>query len=433
MGSAAAPLGSLPRADTCPAVYRPRNPRATSLYQLLDTHFETLKRRWEERFEPRYGSWRDFWDSAVFSYLDCGVFQSGFARVVCPKCRFEFLVAFSCKGRGLCPSWGAKRAVLLSELLQHKILADVPHAQWVFTLPKMLRPYFLFHRELLGALARLAFETVREVMAAAADESEARPGMVAVIQTFGSSLKWNPHIHAVVTRGVLLPDGTWHPIPYVDSFKAELVLRHKILGLLRDRDLITQERIELLLSWRNSGFGVHNRTTVYPQDSDGLHKLARYLMRPPVNLSRLRYHRDSQLLLYEPKPAQELDEEPLVDPLEFLARVLIHIPEPQKHLVHFYGVYANRVRETYRGRDNERIGADGEAEDATPRRTLSKRWRELIYRIYEVDPLDCHRSGARMKILAFLIDPNVIRQILDHLGKGNHPPRAPPDLTESSP
>jgi len=212
----------------------------------------------------------------------------------------------------------------------------------------MLRPYFLFHRELLGELARLAYETVREMMAAAAGESEARPGMVAVIQTFGSSLKWNPHIHAIVSRGLFLDDGSWHPIPYVDSHKAELVFRHKVLRLLRDRELITQERIDLLLSWRNSGFGVHNRTTVYPTDSEGLEKLACYFMRPPVNLSRLRYHRDAQFFLYEPKTGQEVDDEPLVDPLEFLARVLIHIPEPHKHLVHFYGAYANRLRQTYR-------------------------------------------------------------------------------------
>jgi hypothetical protein len=37
-----------------PAVYRPRQPQATCLYQLLDTHFENLKRLWEERFERRY-------------------------------------------------------------------------------------------------------------------------------------------------------------------------------------------------------------------------------------------------------------------------------------------------------------------------------------------------------------------------------------------
>jgi hypothetical protein len=34
--------------------------------------------------------------------------------------------------------------------------------------------------------------------------------------------------------------------------------------------------------------GVHNQTTVYPADTEGLHKLACYLMRAPVNLSRLR-------------------------------------------------------------------------------------------------------------------------------------------------
>jgi hypothetical protein len=406
MGSAAAPTGFLPQPSACPAAYRPRNPRATSLYQLLETHFETLKRQWEARFENRYGFWRAFWDTAVFGYLDCGLFESGFARVFCPECRAEFLVAFSCKGRGLCPSCGAKRAAVFSEMLQNKILADVPHAQWVFSLPKMLRPYFLYHRELLGELARLAYETVREMMAAVVDASDALPGMLAVIQTFGSSLKWNPHIHAIVSRGVFLRDGSWQPIPYVDSSKAELVFRHKVLRLLRDRELITQQRIDLMLSWRNSGFAVHNRTTVYPTDSEGLHKLACYLMRPPVNLSRLRYHRNSQLFFYEPKAGQPVDDQALVDPLEFLARVLIHIPEPNKHLVHLYGVYANSIRASYRA---EAAAPSGEANDASPpRRTLSKRWAQLIYRIYEVDPLTCTRCGARMKILAFITEPAVI-------------------------
>jgi hypothetical protein len=77
MGSVAARAGPPPPALACPAAYRPRNPRASSLYQLLETHFETLKRLWEERFERRYGFWRACWDSAVFSYLDCGRFESG--------------------------------------------------------------------------------------------------------------------------------------------------------------------------------------------------------------------------------------------------------------------------------------------------------------------------------------------------------------------
>ena len=43
------------------------------------------------------------------------------------------------------------------------------------------------------------------------------------------------------------------------------------------------------------------------------------------NLSRLRYHSESGLLIYEPKAGQEVDDGEPIDPLEFIARVLIHI------------------------------------------------------------------------------------------------------------
>ena len=78
-----------------------------------------------------------------------------------------------------------------------------------------------------------------------------------------SCCKEHVAIHAIVTRGVFLANGQWHPIPYVDTHKAELAFRHKLLRLLRDRDLISEERIDLLLSWRHSGFNIHNHTTVY--------------------------------------------------------------------------------------------------------------------------------------------------------------------------
>ena len=286
---------------------------------------------------------------------------------------------------------------------------------------------------LLADLARLAYETVREMMATAIEEPDTRPGMVAVIQTFGSSLKWNPHIHAIVTRGVFLSNGQWHPIPYVDPHKAELVFRYKLLRLLRDRDLISEERIDLLLSWRHSGFSIHNHTTVYPSDTEGLHRLACYLHRAPVNLSRLRYHPESGILIYEPKAGQHADHTEPLDPLEFLARVLIHIPEPNKHLVHFYGTYANRVRSSMlHRRDSAQNKQDGgeEIEPAPAKRPLRKRWAELIYKIYNVDPLTC-RCGAQMKIVAFVTEPASIRRIIARRKNNSSRQRAPPNPTSN--
>ena len=126
MGAMAATPGVAPKQGGYPSAYGPRNPRATSLYQLLDKHYETVKGVWDERFERRHGFWRGYWDTAIASYLDCGLFESGFARVVCPRCRAEFLVAFSCKGRGLCPSCGAKRTAIFLRVAPTKTSRRCP-------------------------------------------------------------------------------------------------------------------------------------------------------------------------------------------------------------------------------------------------------------------------------------------------------------------
>ena len=76
MGAMAATSVPFPKADACPTRYRPRNPRLSSLYQLLESHYETVKSVWEDRFERRYGFWRGLCDTAVARYLDCGLFES---------------------------------------------------------------------------------------------------------------------------------------------------------------------------------------------------------------------------------------------------------------------------------------------------------------------------------------------------------------------
>jgi len=169
-------------------------------YRLFEAHFDEVRGQWEERFERRFGFWRGFVDKQVLRYLDCGLFENGFARIRCPDCAEEYLLAFSCKTRELCPSCAAKRSVATAALLADEVLEQVGHAQWVFVMPKMLRPYFLHHRELLGGLAHAAWETVLELMCAAAGEEGMRPGMVAVVQTAGDLANWHPHVHAIVSR-----------------------------------------------------------------------------------------------------------------------------------------------------------------------------------------------------------------------------------------
>ena len=55
-----------------------------------------------------------------------------------------------------------------------------------------------------------------------------------------------------------------------------------------------------------------------------------------------------------------------------------------------------------------RFGLD--VSDYDPPRLTSKTWRQLIHKVWEVDPLVCARCGAEMKVSALIDDPAVIRR-----------------------
>jgi hypothetical protein len=92
-------------ADLCagPAVYRPRRARESPLHRLAETHYETFKQVYDERFASRYGAWRGVVERTLLAFPDCGIEEHGFARVRCGACRREFRVSLSCKRRGFCP------------------------------------------------------------------------------------------------------------------------------------------------------------------------------------------------------------------------------------------------------------------------------------------------------------------------------------------
>lgn len=401
----------------------------------MEAHYEEVKGQWEDRFEPRYGHWRGFVDGVVMRFLDCGRFESGLARVQCRVCRAEFIIACSCKGRGLCPSCGAKRAAAFAAFLRDEVLEPVCHAMWTFSSPKMIRPYFMFHRELLGKLCHAAYETVADLMAAAVGEVEGfSTGMVAAVQTAGDSLGSNPHVHAIVPRGGWDKTGRWVPVPFVDTDAAEKLFRHKVLSFLKREGLLSDERAELLLSWHHhTGFSVDSSVKVEPEDGPGLERLARYILRPPVSLERMRWDGGAEQVAYtlKPKRGGPGGKEHL-DPLDFLARVIAHVPEPRLHTLRYLGFYSNVSRGRRRkGRDIplRPVRPAPEPDGLTPAERQARRraWARLIRRVYEVDPLVCAKCGGEMRIVAVILDPKVIRKILDHIRSKDGGSRGPPD------
>ena len=71
--------------------------------------------------------------------------------------------------------------------------------------------------------------------------------------------------------------------------------------------------------------------------------------------------------------------------------------------------------------------------DYQPPRISSKKWRECIKKIYEVDPFCCPKCGGEMKIISFINEYLVIRQILEHLGLWAQKPSRDQPSRNSSP
>jgi len=119
-------------------------------------------------------------------------------------------VGFSCKSR-LCSSCGKKYVDERSEKMSSKML-PVKHWHMTFTIPESMRIIFRSNRELLGELPRLVNKVLRYGFTKMNISENYPPGIIAVIHTFGRDLKWNPHVHAIVTKGFVKTNFMSYPM-----------------------------------------------------------------------------------------------------------------------------------------------------------------------------------------------------------------------------
>ena len=116
-------------------------------------------------------------------------------------------VPFRCKSR-FYPTCGNKYSIDRTTSMYFKIL-HVKHHHCVFTIADELRPFFFKDRSLLGCL----FSAVRSVILRMFHKDNKAqlftPGFILVLHTFGRDLKWNPHIHCLVSEGGLGRSGFW--------------------------------------------------------------------------------------------------------------------------------------------------------------------------------------------------------------------------------
>jgi hypothetical protein len=238
--------------------YLPRRPTETVLYRVVRDHLETFLAHARESYTrplPRYV------EEELRGYLRCGVFSYGFTRCRCDRCGHDLLVAFSCKGRGICPSCAGRRMAntgaplvlttprpRVSTTLRQsrrravgrgravvvdRVIPDVPVRQLVLSLPRELRMLAAFKPDILTALSRTFVEVVFASYRSRAKEllgiDGGVTGAVTLVQRFGGSLNLNVHFHVVFLDGVFVRDehgrAHFYPLPPPDREDLEIIVR----------------------------------------------------------------------------------------------------------------------------------------------------------------------------------------------------------------
>ena len=149
-------------------------------------------------------------------------------------------------------------------------------------------------------------------------------GIVACLQTHGSRANWHPHLHLLVTDGGFRPDGTFVAWPVPDTARLTAAFRRAVLRLFVRLEFVDEEQAAGMLTWPHSGFHVDTAVWVPEDDRAFAIRLARYCARNPVALERLPSGRTAKAVAYRSDKAEgHTAGTETVDPLEFLARVIV--------------------------------------------------------------------------------------------------------------
>jgi len=213
---------------------------------------------------------------------------------------------------------------------------------FVFSVPKMLRKYFLFNRSLLKELSKISWEVIKNYYKNTCKRCEGKPAAAAVIQTFGDYLSFNPHMHILAADGCFGEDGFFYvPAIKIDTAHLEKLFIYRIFKMLLSKGFITERTVELILSWRHSGFGIYCGDRIYPKDTMSTENLARYIIRASFSQERMKYFRQEAKVTYRSKYSSKVKE---FSSLEWMAALVSHIPDRGEQTVRYLGYYSNATR-----------------------------------------------------------------------------------------
>ena len=322
--------------------------------------------------------------------IHCGDPSFGGAMYGCPHCGNLKFVPFRCHSR-FCPTCGNKYAMERTTSMSFK-LVNVTHRHCVFTIDKSLREFFLKDRSLLDCLFHSANSVITRMFYKMNKSKNFTPGFIMVLHTFGRDLKWNPHIHCLISEGGYSDDGFWRNVKHFDYTFLRNAFRTALLNEMESKIGSSFKKVKAkCYREHQQGFYVYAKPNLC-DPRIVVKYIGRYLGRPVIATSRIDKYDGEMVTFHYNRHEDEQYIEETIPAMEFIQRLIRHIPEKQFKMIRYGGIYA-RHREI----------------DSKLYRAISKskhhiyhsfnQWRTAILSSFGYDPLVCPDCQHRMEFL----------------------------------
>jgi hypothetical protein len=313
----------------------------------------------------------------------------------------------------------------------------------VLSAPWQLRPILSFNREVgLSILARAAASCLSQW---ARDQHQMRMGIVSVLHTFGSDLRWHPHVHLLVTEGGLSLDGQ----RWIEPYNLGWLMSHAGLKAMWKYHVVTAFRrahkngelrfpatsrflkrypgFNWLLGqlWHLTWYAHIGACLLDP--SATLRYIGRYTKRAVLAEYRIT-HYDGRTVRFAFKDYAEGGKTSFkaMPVLAFIGRLVRHIPDKHFKMVRYAGLFSTRWRARYLEQARRALGHGEPTPCSGPEPSESplslRTWRERQAADTGADPLLCSHCGRSLEFWHLAFGPH--RQIEALFQQSGRPVRA---------
>lgn len=278
----------------------------------------------------------------VLKALECYSPKNGCFVYFCSNCDQFIFQHLGCNSR-ICSCCGKRYTDQWSHSLS-KAMFQVPHRHIVLSIPSVLWSY-IHDWNMAKHYMNAAINAFNQYFTRKF-QTEIKAGVIVILHPFGKDMKFQPHLHLLITEGGFDKHGKFVPCTYIRADGFRKMWQYWVLTELQKYGLPNEVATQMFDKYPN-GFYVwlHRRgRIVHPRVIAKY--VGRYVRHPAIANSRIFYY-DGKIVkfFYVNNEDDRIDVTMSVD--DFITALIQHIPPPQFKLIRYYGAYARRSKKMY--------------------------------------------------------------------------------------